>query len=187
MSRVSCTSFSIQSWHQHGWAAAVLLISLALVLALTGQAADASSVASTGDSAAPVLNQAKSHVYLDSICQPAAEQWDAWRVVYQQVFQAGAERYGLLVSKYQDGSSQLCLTAADGSQGRRLATPTLQNQFIGDMRHEGGASFVLVVNGGNGPRVTLTRYRLNLNDPSRPALQMLEQWSGPPMMTDRVR
>ena len=135
----------------------------------------------------PVLSQAQKTAYLDSTCQPTAEQWDAWRVVYRQVFKAGGKLHGLLVSKYQDGASQLCLAEPDGSRGHRLDVPTLQNQFIGDMRHEAGASFVIVVNHGNGRLVNLTRYRLNLSNPSRPQLTVLEQWSGPPMMKETVR
>lgn len=163
------------------------LLWVGVALSLAGVLRHASSPLCAGHLEEPALSQTQNVVYLDSKCQSTSKQSDAWRVVYRQVFQTGGKRYGLLVSKYQDGSSQLCLTEPDGSQGRRLAAPTLQNQFIGDISHEGGFSFVLVVNDGNGRLVVVTRYRLSLNNPSSPHLTVLKQWSGPPVMTESVR
>jgi hypothetical protein len=124
-----------------------------------------------------LLSQAPAAVSLNTNCQQVAERWDTWRVDQRYAFQAGGQSYWFVVATYQDGASRLCLTRPGYAQGVPLAVPELQNQYIDRIFQVGsGSSFLIDHRDGNGRAVLITRYRLNLTNPSRPQLTQLKRW-----------
>lgn len=58
-----------------------------------------------------------------------------------------------------------------------LAVPELQNQYIDRIFQVGsGSSFLIDHRDGNERAVLITRYRLNLTNPSSPQLTPLKRW-----------
>jgi hypothetical protein len=126
-----------------------------------------------------LLSQAPAAVSLNDNCQRVAEGWGTWRVDQRYAFQAGGQSYWFVVARYEDGASRLCLTRSGYAHGVPLPVPELQNSFIGRISQEGrNSSFLIDHRGGNGRSVLITRYRLNLANPSRPQLTALKQWRG---------
>lgn len=134
-----------------------------------------------------LLSQRDSTVYLDRQCRRTAEGWNqvllppnAWRVAHRQSFTTKGREYWFVYGMYQDGASLLCITLPDYKNGWRLNIPTLQSQFIGDIQRESNAIYQIIVNGGNGRVVPITKYRLNLSNPETPQWTVLGRWTGPP-------
>ena len=141
-----------------------------------------------------LLIQRGSTVYLDRQCRRTAEGWDqvllppnAWRVAYRQSFTAQGKEYWLVYGKYQDGASLLCITSPGYKNGWRPNIPALQSRFIGDIQNESNAQFLIIVNGGNGRLVPITKYRLNLSNPETPQQSVLSRWTGPPADNPSIR
>lgn len=112
---------------------------------------------------------------------------NAWRVAHRQSFMAQGREYWFVYGMYQDGSSLLCVTLPGYKNGWRLNIPTLQSQFIGDIQRESNAKFLIIVNGGNGRVVPITKYRLNLSNPETPQWTVLSRWTGPPADNPSIR
>jgi len=124
-----------------------------------------------------LLSQAPTAVSLNDNCQRVAEGSDTWRVDQRYAFQASGQSYWFVDANYMDGSSLLCLMRPGYAQGSPLPVPELQNSFIGRIFQEGrSSSFLIDHRGGNGRAVLITRYRLNLANPSSPQLTPLKQW-----------
>lgn len=135
-----------------------------------------------------LLSQRGSTVYIDHQCRTTAESWmNAWRVAHRQSFTAQGQDYWLVLGKYGDGSSLLCITKPGFQSGWKLYAPRLQRQFIGDIQKEVAASFQVIVNSGNGRIVNLERYSLNLSNPKSPQLSTIESWSGEPILNPIMR
>jgi hypothetical protein len=129
-----------------------------------------------------LVGQAGNSVYLDQNCQRTTEGWDTWKVEYRRTLDVGGQQYWFSRAQYQDGASLLCISRPGYLQGKRLPVSQLQSRFIGQVKQEGNMpSFLVIVNDGNGRLVTLTQYRLGLDNPSRPSLVKLRQWQGSPL------
>lgn len=141
-----------------------------------------------------LLSQRDSTVYLNRQCRRTAEGWNqelmplnTWRVAHRQSFMAQGREYWFVYGMYQDGASLLCVTLPGYKNGWRLNIPTLQSQFIGDIQRESNAKFLIIVNGGNGRVVPMTKYRLNLSNPETPQWTVLSRWTGPPADNPSIR
>jgi hypothetical protein len=96
----------------------------------------------------------------------------------RHAFQAGGQPYWLVIGKYQDGASRLCLTRPGAVQGKPLSVPQLQSQYIDRISQErNSSSFLIDRRDGNGRAVLITRYRLSLADPTNPKLTQVKQWN----------
>ena len=151
-------------------------------VALTAIALSASTWGAPGHAETPwnnvfLLSQAATAVHLNENCQRVAEAWNTWRVDERHPFQAGGQTYWLVIAKYQDGASRLCMTRPGFIQGKPLSVPQLQSQYFNRIFQEGtSSSFLIDHRDGNERTVLITRYRLNLANPSNPKLTRLKQW-----------
>lgn len=130
---------------------------------------------------ASLVTQANSSVFLDNNCQRKSEKsnsWGLWRVTSKTEFKAGGQQHWLVVANYQDGSSLLCITQPGYTKGFPLAAPELQSQFIERVHSEARARsiFLIDVRSGNGRIAQITRYQLDLENPSKPRLSVIGQW-----------
>ncbi|HEY9753045.1 MAG TPA: hypothetical protein V6C46_08835 [Coleofasciculaceae cyanobacterium] len=81
------------------------------------------------------------------------------------------------MARYADGAAIFCLTQPNYIGGQLLAVKQLQNQFIREIKQESQeTSFLITVAYGNGLRVPLTQFRLNLENPMQPKLVKLREW-----------
>ena len=116
-------------------------------------------------------------VYLDRQCKRANDSRDAFRVDFRRNIQPGGQPYWFSMGRYADGASIFCLTQPNYTQGQLLAVKQLQRQFIREIKQESQeTSFLITVAYGNGRRVPLTQFRLNLDDPMQPKLSKLREW-----------
>jgi hypothetical protein len=98
-------------------------------------------------------------------------------VDFRRNLSVGGKRYWFSLARYQDGSAILCLSQPNYTQGQLLAVPTLQNQFIREIKQEQPeTSFLITTADGNGRNVRLTQFRLQLNNPTQPALSKVKEW-----------
>jgi hypothetical protein len=120
-------------------------------------------------------------VYLDNQCQRAPnDSQNAYRVDFRRNIQPGGQPYWFSLARYQDGSAIFCLTRPNYTQGQLLAVKQLQNQFIREIKQESReTSFLITVAYGNGLRVPLAQFRLNLDRPMQPKLRKLREWRSP--------
>jgi hypothetical protein len=169
------------------------MIGAILLLSFAGSAA-ASAAPHPVDKPDTLLSQARETVYIDNKCRRTAQGWNqvllppnSWRVAHVSPFEARGQNYWLVFGKFQDGSSLLCVTRPGYMNGRKLAIPTLQSQFIGDIKKESKASFQIIVNGGNGRLVDLTSYRIDLSNPDNPLWSVLSRWRGQPVSNPIMR
>ncbi|HEY9826693.1 MAG TPA: hypothetical protein V6D19_14710 [Stenomitos sp.] len=116
-------------------------------------------------------------VYLNHQCQPVNHSEDTFRVDFRRNINPGGQSYWFALGRYLDGSALFCLTRPNYIQGQRLAVKQLQNQFIREIKQESQeTSFLITVAYGNGLRVPLTQFRLNLDNPMQPKLSKLREW-----------
>lgn len=119
-------------------------------------------------------------VYLNHQCQPVNNSQDAFRVDFRRNINPGGQSYWFALGRYLDGSALFCLTRPNYTQGQRLGVKQLQNQFIREIKQESQeTSFLITVAHGNGLRVPLTQFRLNLDNPTQPKLSKLREWVDP--------
>lgn len=164
-----------------------------LLLSFAGPAADSAAPHPVAEPDTH-LTQASETVYIDAKCRRTAQGWNqvllppnSWRVAHVSPFEARGQNYWLVYGMYQDGGSLLCVTRPGYMNGRKLTIPTLQSQFIGDIKKESKASFQIIVNGGNGRLVPITKYRVNLVDLQKPQWSILSRWSGEPVSNPIMR
>lgn len=116
-------------------------------------------------------------VYLDRQCKRASDSKDAFRVDFRRNLQSGGQPYWFSMARYADGAAIFCLTQPNYIGGQLLAVKQLQNQFIREIKQESQeTSFLITVAYGNGLRVPLTQFRLNLENPMQPKLVKLREW-----------
>lgn len=116
-------------------------------------------------------------VYLDRQCQRTKDSKDAFRVDFRRSIRPSGPAYWFSLARYQDGAAIFCLTRPNYTQGQLLAVKQLQNQFIREIKQENReTSFLITVAYGNGRRVPLTQFRLNLDNPRQPKLSKLREW-----------
>jgi hypothetical protein len=116
-------------------------------------------------------------IYLDRQCQRASNPVNAFRVDFRRNIQPMGQPYWFSLARYQDGSAIFCLTRPNYTQGRLLNVEQLQHQFIREIKQESReTSFLITVAYGNGRRVPLAQFRLNLDDLSQPRLDKLREW-----------
>lgn len=123
--------------------------------------------------AASTTNQ----IFLDKNCQPRSTltlQTGGYQVIYQSKFQAAGQARLLTAARYQDGAVELCLSQPNFSRSSRLAVEKLQDVFIDAIGTTNrNAVFGVKVREGNGFRVPISEYRLNLSRPERPDLVLI--------------
>jgi hypothetical protein len=116
-------------------------------------------------------------IYLDRQCQQANNSKEPFRVDFRRNIQLSGQSYWFSLARYLDGSAIFCLTQPNYTQGKLLAVKQLQNQFIREIKQESRKnSFLITVAYGNGLRVPLTQFRLNLDNPMQPKLSKLREW-----------
>jgi len=116
-------------------------------------------------------------VYLNRQCQRVDDSMDAFRVDFRRNLQPSGQPYWFSLARYTDGSAIFCLTQPNYAQGQPLAVKQLQNQFIREIKQESReTSFLITVAYGNGRRVPLAQFRLNLDNPRQPKLSKLREW-----------
>lgn len=98
-------------------------------------------------------------------------------VNYQSKFKAYFQSYWLSAARYQDGTYILCLSKSDFKEPKPLNASQLQNQFIRKIVKSPNRNtvFVVTVAEGNGSRVPLTEYQLNLSNPNQPRVTRLRR------------
>lgn len=118
-----------------------------------------------------------SDVYLDRQCKRTNDKKDAFRVDFRRNIQPGGKPYWFSMARYMDGTPIFCLSQPNYTQGKLVARKEWQNQFIREVKQETQeTSFLITVAYGNGRRVPLTQFRLNLDDPTQPKLTKLKEW-----------
>jgi hypothetical protein len=122
-----------------------------------------------------------SEVYLDSQCQRVSVDskniYRYRRVDFRRNIQPVGQLYWFSLARAIDGSAIFCLTQPNYTEGQLLAAKQLQNQFIREIKQESKeTSFLLTVAYGNGLRVPLVQFRLNLDKPMEPKLTKLREW-----------
>ncbi|NJK34632.1 MAG: hypothetical protein HC919_06570 [Oscillatoriales cyanobacterium SM2_2_1] len=116
-------------------------------------------------------------VYLNRQCQRVNDSRDAFRVDFRRNIQSSGQPYWFSLARYMDGSAIFCLTQPNYAQGRLLAVKQLQNQFIREIKQESlDTAFLITVAYGNGLRVPLAQFRLDLDNPTQPKLSKLREW-----------
>jgi hypothetical protein len=117
-------------------------------------------------------------VYLDRRCQRTNNSNDAFRVDFRRNIRSSGRSYWFSLARYLDGSAIFCLTQPNYAQGKLLAVKQVQDRFIREIEQDSRAtSFLITVADGNGTRVPLTQFRLNLDNPTQPKLTKLREWS----------
>lgn len=98
-------------------------------------------------------------------------------VNYQSEFKTYFQRYWLSAARYQDGAYILCLSKPDFKEPKPLNASQLQNQFIRKIVKASNSNtvFIVTVAEGNGSRVPLTEYHLNLSNPNQPRVTRLRK------------
>ena len=169
------------------------MIGAILLLSFAGSAA-ASAAPHPVAEPDTLLSQAGETVYIDAKCRRTAQGRNqlllppnSWRVAHVSPFEARGQNYWLVFGKFGDGASLLCVTSPGYMNGKKLAIPTLQSQFIGDIKKESKASFQIIVNGGNGRLVNLTSYRIDLSNPDNLQWSVLSRWRGEPVSNPIMR
>lgn len=115
---------------------------------------------------------------VDLQCQPAESTESNYRVDNNyRLLVPGVKTYWLSLARSIDGSGILCLSVDDFQEPRRLPSPELQDQFISEINQKGELYiFELTVAHGNGWRVPMTMYRLDLSNPDKPVLAKMKEW-----------
>lgn len=98
-------------------------------------------------------------------------------VNYQSKFKAYFQSYWLSAARYQDGTYILCLSKPDFKEPKPLNASQIQNQFIRKIVKTSNSNtvFIVTVAEGNGSRVPLTEYHLNLSNPNQPRVTRLRK------------
>ena len=121
-------------------------------------------------------------VYLNSQCQRviSANFYRFWRVDFRRNLESVGRPYWFSLARAIDGSAIFCLTQPNYTEGQLLGVKQLQNQFIREIKQESQeTSFLITVAYGNGLRVPLVQFRLNLDEPMEPKLTKLQEWRSP--------
>ncbi len=144
-----------------------LTISLLTLSVLTGSLVSSFNVAIAG------------MVLLDERCQPNSKlpESDGALVNYQSEFKVNRQTYWLSAARYQDGAALLCISKPNFKEPQPLKASQLQNQFIRKIVKSPNSNtvFVVTVAEGNGSRVPLTEYQLNLSNPNQPSVTRLRK------------
>jgi hypothetical protein len=116
---------------------------------------------------------------LDDRCRPNSRlpESDAAFLSYQWEFKANRQTYWFLAARYQDGAYLLCFSKPNFKEPQPLKVSQLQNQFIRKIVKAPNSNtvFVVTVAEGNGSRVPLTEYQLNLSNPNQPSVTRLRR------------
>jgi hypothetical protein len=115
---------------------------------------------------------------VDRQCQPAESTESNYRVDNNyRLLVPGGKSYWLSLARFIDGSGIFCLSGGDFQEPRRLPNPELQDQFISEINQKGELYiFEVTVAHGNGLRVPMTMYRLDLRNPDKPVLAKMKEW-----------
>lgn len=144
-----------------------LTISVLALSVLTGSLASFSKSAVAG------------MILVDDRCRPNSRlpESDGAFVNYQSEFKANRQTYLFSAARYQDGAYILCLSKPNFKEPQPLKVSQLQNQFIRKIAKAPNSNtvFVVTVAEGNGSRVPLTEYQLNLSNPNQPSVTRLRR------------
>lgn len=118
-------------------------------------------------------------ILVDDRCRPNSRmpESDGALVNYQSEFKANRQTYWFSAARYQDGAYILCLSKPNFKEPQPLKVNQLQNQFIRKIVKVPNSNtlFVVTVAEGNGSRVPLTDYQLNLSNPNQPSVTRLRR------------
>ena len=115
--------------------------------------------------------------YITSRCQPTTNQQSTFKLVFNDTFMTNSRIYRFYVGQYMDGAGVFCIANKDFSNASRLALANIQDRFFSDIqRVEGKPIYKFNIRHGNGMNVPVTRYRLQLREPSSPKLKQIDQW-----------
>jgi hypothetical protein len=118
-------------------------------------------------------------VLVDDRCRPNSRlpESDGAFVNYQSEFKANRQTYWFSAARYHDGAYILCLSKPNFKEPQPLKVSQLQNQFIRKIVKAPNSNtvFRVTVAEGNGSRVPLTEYQLNLSNPNQPSLTRLRR------------
>lgn len=121
-------------------------------------------------------------VYVDDTCKlnPQLSESDKFAIFYKSEFRSGSNVYWFYSGRYQDGSAIVCVAKPNFHQPRPLSElKKIQFNFIDkiskDPKHK--AAFLVTVHEGNGSRVPVIQYRLDLSNPDKPVLTKLRSWT----------
>lgn len=118
-------------------------------------------------------------ILVDDGCRPNSRlpESDGAFINYQSEFKANRQTYWLSAARYQDGAVILCISQPNFKEPRPLKASQLQNQFIRKIVKTPNSNtvFVVTVAEGNGSRVPLTEYQLNLSNPNQPIVFRLRR------------
>ena len=118
-------------------------------------------------------------ILVDAQCRPNSRlpESDGAFVNYQSEFKTNRQTYWFSAARYQDGAYILCVSKPNFQEPKPLKVNQLQNQFIRKIVKAPNSNtlFVVTVAEGNGNRVPLTEYQLNLSNPNRPSVTRLRR------------
>jgi hypothetical protein len=118
-------------------------------------------------------------VLVDDRCRPNSRlpESDGAFVNYQSEFKSNRQTYWFSAARYQDGAVILCLSKPNFKEPQPLKVSQLQNQFIRKIVKAPNSNtvFRVTVAEGNGSRVPLTEYQLNLSNPNQPSVTRLRR------------
>ncbi|MFB2917756.1 hypothetical protein [Aerosakkonema funiforme] len=121
-------------------------------------------------------------VYVDNNCRrnQSLPQDDRFTIFYSSQIRSNSQNNWFYAGRYQDGAVIFCISRPDFREARTLSASQIQNQFIDKIVKvpNRNATFIVTVAEGNGGRVPLTDYRLDLNNPNRPVLTRLRRRLG---------
>jgi hypothetical protein len=127
----------------------------------------------------PLLAQADK-IYVDKNCQinQSLPRNDRYTIFYMSKFIARGQSYLFLAARYQDGAGILCTFNVQKERSQLINLSQVKNQFIRSEISKDStknAVFIVPVAAGNGLRVTITDYKLDLNNPEKPILTVLRE------------
>jgi hypothetical protein len=150
------------------WIRKTMISALAIAGALSGNIATSANTAFANDT------------YVDKACHQSStlSELDQFIVFYQENFISKEKNYWFYAARYQDGAVILCTSQPEFVQPQLLPAKTLQNQFIPKITKapRSQSVFLITVREGNGFRVPMKEYRLDLSNLSQPKLTLLKSW-----------
>lgn len=118
-------------------------------------------------------------VYVNKNCQVTQNlaQYDRYTVFYTSKFVAREQSYVFYAARYQDGAGILCTLNVKQNRFQVVNLSQVRNQFIRKVTKDSSRDSVFLVSvaEGNGLRVNILDYRLDLSNPEKPILTFLRK------------
>jgi hypothetical protein len=92
-------------------------------------------------------------------------------------FKAGNQQVLLVLSRFVDGSALFCVSGVSQGIFTPLRAPELQNQYVEKIERDlNPGTFKVTIRNGNGWRVPMILYRLDLSRPEMPEVVKIKEW-----------